>query len=142
MMNMVQVSNFLYPGDMAKDGYIQVSLDNRGTPSPKGRAWRKAIYQKIGQLNIRDQALGAKEVLKWNFIDTSRVAVWGWSGGGSSTLNLMFQYPDEYKTGYFHCAGNKLAATTIIFIQNVTWAFRRKIWRIIKKALLFPMQKI
>jgi dipeptidyl-peptidase-4 len=92
-------SNFLYHGDMAKEGYIQVSLDNRGTPSPKGRAWRKAIYEKIGQLNIRDQALGAKEVLKWNFIDTSRVAVWGWSGGGSSTLNLMFQYPDEYQTG-------------------------------------------
>ncbi len=92
-------SNFLYKGDMAADGYVQVSLDNRGTPAPKGRAWRKAIYKNIGQLNIRDQALGAKEVLKWNFIDTSRVAVWGWSGGGSSTLNLMFQYPDEYKTG-------------------------------------------
>lgn len=91
--------NFLYAGDAAADGYVQVSLDNRGTPSPKGREWRKSIYKKIGQLNIRDQALGAKEVMKWNFIDTSRVAVWGWSGGGSSTLNLMFQYPDEYKTG-------------------------------------------
>lgn len=92
-------SNFLYKGDMAEDGYVQVSLDNRGTPSPKGRAWRKSIYKKIGQLNIRDQALGAKEILKWNYIDTSRVAVWGWSGGGSSTLNLMFQYPEEYQTG-------------------------------------------
>jgi len=92
-------SNFLYTGDMASDGYVQVSLDNRGTPSPKGRAWRKAIYKKIGQLNIRDQALGAKEVLKWKYLDTTRVAVWGWSGGGSSTLNLMFQYPDEYQTG-------------------------------------------
>lgn len=92
-------TNFLYAGDMATDGYVQVSLDNRGTPSPKGRAWRKAIYKKIGQLNIRDQALGAKQVLKWNFLDTTRVAIWGWSGGGSSTLNLMFQYPDEYQTG-------------------------------------------
>jgi dipeptidyl-peptidase-4 len=92
-------SNFLYTGDMAADGYLQVSLDNRGTPSPKGREWRKSIYKKIGQLNIRDQALGAKQVLKWRFIDTTRVAVWGWSGGGSSTLNLMFQYPNEYQTG-------------------------------------------
>ena len=92
-------SNFLYDGDMAADGYVQVSLDNRGTPSPKGREWRKSIYKKIGQLNIKDQALGAKEVMKWSFIDTTRVAVWGWSGGGSSTLNLMFQYPDEYQTG-------------------------------------------
>lgn len=91
--------NFLYAGDMAADGYIQVSLDNRGTPAPKGREWRKSIYRNIGQLNIRDQALGAKEVMKWNFIDTSRVAVWGWSGGGSSTLNLLFQYPDQYQTG-------------------------------------------
>jgi len=91
--------NFLYNGDMAQDGYVQVSLDNRGTPSPRGREWRKSIYGKIGQLNIRDQALGAKEVMKWSFIDTTRVAVWGWSGGGSSTLNLMFQYPDQYQTG-------------------------------------------
>jgi dipeptidyl-peptidase-4 len=91
--------NFLYEGDMAEDGYILVSLDNRGTPSPKGREWRKSIYKKIGQLNVRDQALGAKEIMKWNFVDTTRVAVWGWSGGGSSTLNLMFQYPDQYQTG-------------------------------------------
>lgn len=91
--------NFLYKGSMADDCYIYISLENRGAPAPRGREWRKSIYRKIGQLNIRDQAMGAKEVLKWNFIDTSRVAVWGWSGGGSSTLNLMFQYPGIYKTG-------------------------------------------
>lgn len=91
--------NFLYNGSMADDGYIYVSMDNRGTPVPKGRAWRKSAYQKIGEINIRDQALGAKEIFKLPFVDTSRVAVWGWSGGGSATLNLMFQYPDIYKTG-------------------------------------------
>lgn len=90
---------FQYDGDLAEDGYIHVSLDNRGTPAPKGRQWRKSIYGKLGTLNIRDQALGAKKVLEWPFVDTSRVAVWGWSGGGSSTLNLMFQYPDIYKAG-------------------------------------------
>ena len=88
-----------YIGSMAEDGYIYVSLDNRGTPAPKGREWRKSIYQKVGIVNIEDQAMGAKEVLKWPFVDTSRVAVWGWSGGGSCTLNLMFQHPEIYKTG-------------------------------------------
>jgi dipeptidyl-peptidase-4 len=91
--------NFLYKGNMQDDGYIYISLDNRGTPAPKGTAWRKAIYKKIGLINIEDQAMGAKEVLKWPFIDSSRVAVWGWSGGGSCTLNLMFQHPEIYKTG-------------------------------------------
>ncbi|RCH55773.1 S9 family peptidase [Mucilaginibacter hurinus] len=91
--------NKYYAGDMAADGYIHISIDNRGIPAPKGRSWRKAIYKNIGLLNIRDQAMAAKEVLKWPFIDSSRVAVWGVSGGGSTTLNLMFQYPDIYKTG-------------------------------------------
>lgn len=92
--------NGLYVGDMAADGYIYVSLENRGTPAPKGREWRKSVYRKIGQLNIRDQAMGAKALFaKWPYIDTSRVAVWGWSGGGSSTLNLLGQYPEIYQTG-------------------------------------------
>ena len=91
--------NSLYIGDMAEDGYIYISLDNRGTPSPKGREWRKSIYRKIGMININDQAMAAKEILNWDFIDPERVAVWGWSGGGSATLNLMFQYPEIYKTG-------------------------------------------
>ena len=92
-------NNRLYAGDMKRDGYVYVSIDNRGTPAPKGRAWRKSIYRKIGIVNIDDQASAAREVFKMDFIDTSRVAVWGWSGGGSATLNLLFRYPEIYKTG-------------------------------------------
>ena len=85
--------------NMADDGYIYISVDNRGTPAPKGRAWRKSIYRKIGIINIEDQAMAAKEILKWDFVDAERVAVWGHSGGGSATLNLLFRYPEIYKTG-------------------------------------------
>ncbi len=92
-------NNRLFVGDMAGEGYIYMSLDGRGTPAPKGRAWRKSIYRKVGQLNIKDQALAAREILKWSFVDPERIAVWGWSGGGSATLNLLFQYPEIYKTG-------------------------------------------
>ena len=107
-------SDFIYNGDLAEDGYIHVSIDNRGTPAPKGRDWRKAIYRKIGQINIRDQAMGAKKILEWDFMDTSRVAVWGWSGGGSSTLNLMFQYPEIYKTGI-----SIAPVTSSLFYDNI-----------------------
>jgi dipeptidyl-peptidase-4 len=92
--------NRLYAGNMADDGYIYASMDNRGTPSPKGRAWRKAIYRSIGTINIRDMSGAATAMAeKFSFIDTSRVAVHGWSGGGSSTLNLLFQYPKQFQTG-------------------------------------------
>jgi len=91
--------NALFNGDLAEEGYIYMSIDNRGTPVPKGSAWRKCVYRKIGLMNIRDQALAGKEILKWPFVDPDRIAVWGWSGGGAATLNLMFQFPEIYKTG-------------------------------------------
>ena len=84
---------------LAQEGYIVISMDNRGTPAPKGREWRKVIYRKIGVINSRDQAMAAKEVAKWDFVDSDRMAVWGWSGGGNTTLNLMFRYPEIYQTG-------------------------------------------
>ncbi|NOT77344.1 MAG: prolyl oligopeptidase family serine peptidase [Cyclobacteriaceae bacterium] len=92
-------NNRLFKGDMAEQGYIYMSVDSRGTPAPKGKTWRKSIYRKVGLLNINDQAMAAKEILKWSFVDPERVAVWGWSGGGTTTLHLLFQYPDIYKTG-------------------------------------------
>jgi dipeptidyl-peptidase-4 len=102
-------NNREYVGDMAKDGYIYISVENRGAPAPKGREFRKSIYKNIGILNIKDQADAAKKILEWPFVDKDRVAVWGWSGGGSSTLNLMFQHPEIYKTGIAIAAvGNQL----------------------------------
>ncbi|RYF91815.1 MAG: S9 family peptidase, partial [Chitinophagaceae bacterium] len=92
-------SNFLYNGNMAGDGYIQVGIDNRGTPALKGAAWRKAIYGKVGDINIKDLAMGMKKLLELPYMDKSRVAVWGWSGGGSSTLHLLFRYPEIFQTG-------------------------------------------
>ncbi len=102
--------NNMYAGDIGGDGYFQISIDNRGTPSLKGAAWRKAIYRKIGIMNIRDYAMGAKKLLADRpYLDRDRVAVWGWSGGGSSTLHLLFQYPDIFKTGIAVAAvGNQL----------------------------------
>ena len=82
---------------------------------PKGREWRKSIYRSIGTINIRDMAMGAKASFeKFPFVDTSRVAVHGWSGGGSSTLNLLFQYPDMFQTGISVAAvGNQLSYDNI-----------------------------
>jgi len=84
---------------LTQKGYIVMTMDNRGTPCPKGREWRKSIYKKVGVINTRDQAMGLKEIIKWDFVDPDRIAVWGWSGGGSMTLNLLFQFPELYQTG-------------------------------------------
>jgi dipeptidyl-peptidase-4 len=85
---------------IAAQGYIVASVDNRGTPAPKGRAWRKIIYGTVGVLSSREQAAALLTLERTcPYIDANRTAVWGWSGGGSNTLNLMFRYPEVYKVG-------------------------------------------
>ena len=57
------------------------------------------MHGDVGTLASRDQAGAASIMRAWDFVDDTRVGVWGWSGGGSMTLNLMFRYPDLYRTG-------------------------------------------
>lgn len=90
----------LYHRAIADLGFVVVSVDGRGTPAPKGREWRKSIYQKIGVISSEDQA-GALEALlsQHNYLDANKVGIWGWSGGGSMTLNMLFRYPKLYHFG-------------------------------------------
>jgi len=85
---------------LAASGYLVASFDNQGTPAPRGREWRKAIYGNVGPLSSAQQAAALESLEKSHaFIDPRRVGVWGWSGGGTATLNLMFRYPDLYSVG-------------------------------------------
>ena len=85
---------------LAQKGYIVASLDNRGTPAPRGRDWRKSVYRQIGILASADQAAGVEAMLeRFPYLDRKRVGAWGWSGGGSMTLNLLFRYPNIYSMG-------------------------------------------
>jgi dienelactone hydrolase len=72
--------------------------------------WEETLLESVGEVSsekenvtliaiLDDQAMAEKELLKWPYVDAERIAVWGWSGGGTATLNLMFQYPEIYKTG-------------------------------------------
>jgi dipeptidyl-peptidase-4 len=90
----------LYNQYLAQKGYIIMSVDNRGTKTPRGREWRKSIYRQIGILAAQDQAAAARAIIdRYKFVDPARIGVYGWSGGGSMTLNCMFRYPSIYKTG-------------------------------------------
>ena len=85
---------------VAELGYVVVSIDNRGTPCPKGAAWRRSIFGSLGPLSTEEQEAGLKALAKQcTFIDTDRVGIWGWSGGGSNTLNALFRKPDTYHVG-------------------------------------------
>jgi dipeptidyl-peptidase-4 len=96
---------------LADDGYLVASFDNQGTPTPKGRAWRKIIYGSVGVLASKQQAAAVRALAASHpYVDLERVGVFGWSGGGSMTLNLMFRSPDLFKVGV---AGAPVADQTL-----------------------------
>ncbi|HZM91845.1 MAG TPA: S9 family peptidase [Vicinamibacterales bacterium] len=85
---------------LAWEGYLVVAFENRGTPVPKGAAWRKSIYGSIGDLSAKEQAAALTAFAASRpWADLSRVGIYGTSGGGSATLNALFRFPDLYKVG-------------------------------------------
>jgi len=96
--------NYFWYLMLTQQGYIVASVDNRGTPAPRGRDWRKSIYRKVGVLDSQDQANAVKAMAaKWPFIDSSRIGITGASSGGSNTLHALFRYPELYKMGIALC---------------------------------------
>lgn len=92
-------NGYLWNRLMVQNGFAVASVDNRGTASPRGRGFRQAVYGKIGILPPAEQAAGARQLLnRYPGLDASRVGIWGWSGGGSSTLHGIFRYPDLFRS--------------------------------------------
>jgi dipeptidyl-peptidase-4 len=90
----------LFHRALADAGYIVLSVDNRGTPAPRGAAWRKAVYRGVGDLTSREQAEAISALARtYGFIDPGRVGIWGWSAGGTHTLQAMFRFADLYSVG-------------------------------------------
>jgi len=85
---------------LAEAGYVVACVDTQGTPGPRGKAWRKATYQRYAPVGARQQAAAVKALCAERaYLDPARIAVWGWSGGGSMTLNLLFRHPGVYRLG-------------------------------------------
>jgi dipeptidyl-peptidase-4 len=104
-------NNRMLMAALADDGYLVASFDNSGTPAPKGTHWRKVIYGSVGVLASQEQADALRGLAKTHpYVDLTRVGVFGWSGGGSMTLNLMFRFPDLYSVGV---AGAPVADQTL-----------------------------
>lgn len=82
----------------AQQGYVVVTVDNRGTRSPRGRLWRKCLHQKLGILPHKEQAAATRKIIaQFPWVDEKRIGVYGHSGGGTLSLNLIFRYPKLYR---------------------------------------------
>ena len=103
---------------LSQQGYIVASVDNRGTPGPRGRDWRKAQYRKVGTVSSADLAAAARKLSERSYVDRSRIGIWGWSGGGGATLNALFRYPEIYSTGIAVAAVTRLENYDTIYMER------------------------
>ena len=83
---------------MAEQGYLVYTIDNRGS-GERGFDFESQIHRRLGTIEIEDQLLGVKYLKSLSYVDTSRLAVHGWSFGGFMTSSLMLRKPGVFQVG-------------------------------------------
>jgi dipeptidyl-peptidase-4 len=97
VMNNFSGGRELWHSYLAEQGYIIVSVDNRGTGA-RGRDFKHMTYAQLGKYEVEDQIAAAKYLANQPYIDGDRIGIWGWSYGGyMSSLALMLGN-DVFKT--------------------------------------------
>lgn len=81
VMNRWFGANYLWFQHLAQKGFILVSVDGRGTGF-KGEEFKKCTYLNLGKYEIQDQIEVAEKLARLPYVDTTRIAIWGWSFGG------------------------------------------------------------
>ncbi len=85
---------------LADQGFIVVSLDNRGTPG-RGRDWERAVSKRLGSIPLDDQVAGLQALgERFPELDLNRVGVYGWSFGGYLSGLAVLRRPDVFKAAF------------------------------------------
>jgi dipeptidyl aminopeptidase/acylaminoacyl peptidase len=84
---------------LAELGFIVVEIE--GTSNPlRSKSFHDMSYGNMGENTLPDQVTGIRQLAaKYGYLDTTRVGIWGHSGGGFATAGAMFRYPDFFKVG-------------------------------------------
>ena len=82
---------------LAQQGYIVVSVDNRGTGA-RGEKFKKMTYQQLGKYETEDQIEAAKYLAAQPYVDGSRIGIFGWSYGGYMSSLAILKGNDVFKT--------------------------------------------
>ncbi|TXJ59064.1 S9 family peptidase [Prevotella brunnea] len=88
----------IFDAYLSQKGFIIVSVDGRGTGG-RGAEFEKCIYQRLGDLESKDQVEAALWLGKEKYVDAGRIGIWGWSFGGFNTLMSMSEGRNTFKAG-------------------------------------------
>lgn len=83
---------------LAQQGFVVVCVDGRGTGG-RGAEFEKCTYQRLGNLEAKDQVETALYLSKQPYVDQNNIGIWGWSYGGFCTLMSMSEGRGVFKAG-------------------------------------------
>lgn len=83
---------------LAQLGFIVIYLDHRGV-SGRGKAFQNLMYLNLGQIELADHVAAAKFIGQREYVDESRVGIYGHSYGGYLTCIAMLKAPDVFHVG-------------------------------------------
>jgi dipeptidyl-peptidase-4 len=102
---------------MNQEGYITFSIDPRGTGG-RGTDFKYLSYKDIGKWVVKDQVEGAKYLSSLPYVDSGRIGIWGWSGGGYMTALCMTKGAPHFKVGV------AVASVTDFRLYDTIWTER------------------
>lgn len=91
-----EVGDFYWHQYLTQQGYIVVSVDNRGTQY-RGAAFLKSTYGRMGELESADQIAAAKWLQQQTYVDAKRIGIEGWSYGGYMSSLCLAVGADVFK---------------------------------------------
>jgi dipeptidyl-peptidase-4 len=83
---------------LVDQGWIVFTIDNRGT-NRRGTKFEDAVYRSMGEAEVTDQLAGVEWLKRQPFVDSTKMAVMGWSYGGYMTLKLLEKAPGVFAAG-------------------------------------------
>ncbi|HEY9488174.1 MAG TPA: S9 family peptidase, partial [Chryseosolibacter sp.] len=83
---------------LVQKGYIVVFIDPRGTGG-RGEVFKKVTYKQLGKYELEDHLAGARYLASLDYIDETRMGIWGWSYGGYMSSLALTKGAGVFKMG-------------------------------------------
>jgi dipeptidyl-peptidase-4 len=111
---------FSPPNPLTEFGFLVASFDSRSA-SGRGKEFLDAIYQKLGVVEIDDQAAGVRSLWNRPYLDRGRVGIYGTSYGGTASAACLLRHPDVFQAANANSAVTDFRHYDSIYTERYMW---------------------
>jgi dipeptidyl-peptidase-4 len=111
---------FTLPNPLTELGFLVATFDSRSA-SGRGKRFLDAIYQRLGIVEVDDQAAGVKSLWERRYVDRGRVGMFGTSYGGTVSATSLLRYPDVFQAACANSAVTDYRNYDTIYAERYMW---------------------